>query len=130
MQVPRPQRPASSDRDEAPRVLRTAFLRAVEGLGLSRAAQSRLLGISEASVSRLAHGQRALSPDSKEGELALLFLRLFRSLDALVGGDTTRGRAWFQSPNVHLAGTPAELVQKIPGLVHVLEYVDAIRGKL
>jgi len=41
---------------------------------------------SEASVSRLQTG-RGLDPETKEGELALLFLRLYRSLDALVGGD-------------------------------------------
>ena len=62
-------------------------------------------------------------------ELAALFLRLFRSLDALVGGDETRSRAWMHAHNHHLNGTPAELVRSVSGLVHVVEYLDAMRGK-
>jgi hypothetical protein len=31
--------------------------------------------------------------------------------------------------NHHLNGTPAEMVRSVPGLVHVVEYLDAMRGK-
>jgi len=55
----------------------------VERLGLRGRHLAIIIGSSEASVSRMQHG-RGLDPESKEGELALLFLRLYRSLDALV----------------------------------------------
>jgi transcriptional regulator with XRE-family HTH domain len=110
-------------------VLTRATLRAAEKLGLSQRDLARLLGVSPASMSRLSRG-RAIDPFSKEGELALLFLRLFRSLDALVGGDEVAARAWFHARNLHLDGVPAELVAKVDGLVHAVEYLDAVRGRL
>ena len=116
--------------EEGARTLSHAFGRAAEEHGLPRSAQARLLGVSEASLSRLAHGARTIDPVSKEGELALLYLRAWRSLDALCGGDGAKSRAWMHARNEHLGGRPAELVRSVTGLVHVLEYLDAVRGKL
>jgi transcriptional regulator with XRE-family HTH domain len=109
-------------------VLTKALLRAADHLGLAQRDLARILGISQASVSRLP--RRPIEPSSKEGEIALLFLRLYRSLDALVGGDAEKGRAWFLARNEHVDGVPSTLVLTIPGLVHVVEYLDAMRGKL
>jgi hypothetical protein len=80
-------------------------------------------------VSRL-HGERGLEPATKEGELALLFLRLFRSLDALVGGDDAKARAWLHADNSHVRGVPAERIRTVEGLVDVVQYLDAMRGRL
>ena len=81
-------------------------------------------------MSRLAASGRGLPPDSKEGECALLLVRIFRAIDALLGGKEADVRAWFHAPNAHLGGIPAARVQTIEGLVHVAEYLDAMRGKL
>lgn len=110
-------------------VLATAVLRAAERLGLRNRQLAAVLGSSEASVSRLQHG-RGLDPDTKEGELALLFLRLFRSLDTLVGGDDARARLWLHAPNDHVNGVPAERIRTVEGLVDVVQYLDAMRGRL
>ena len=111
-------------------VLSKAFLRAAEKLGLAQKDQSRILGLSAASMSRLSRGERAIDVYSKEGELALLIVRMFRSLDALTGGDEVKARAWLHAKNEHLGGVPADLVGAIQGLVHVVEYLDAMRGRL
>ncbi len=121
-------RTAAAEKPEAGVVLSKALFRASRSAGLPQRAVARMLGLSEASVSRAARG-RPIEPDSKEGELALLFLRLFRSLDALVGGDAGQLRAWLHSDNHHLGGRPADLVQTAAGLVHVAEYLDALRGR-
>jgi transcriptional regulator with XRE-family HTH domain len=105
-------------------------LRAADLLGVSQKHLATVLGVSEASLSRLAKGLRQVEPNSKEGELALLFVRIFRSLDALVGGSPEKSRAWFHAENLHLNGVPAQLIQTVPGLVHVSEYLDAMRGNL
>lgn len=110
-------------------VLAKAAVRAADELGLSQADLARVLGTSAATVSRLRRAGE-LSPDSKEGELALLVIRAYRSLDALVGTDAAARRAWFSSANHHLGGVPAELVQRVEGLVRVVEYLDAMRGKV
>lgn len=90
---------------------------------------AEVLGTSEASVSRLSAG-RTIDPGSKEGELALLFLRLYRSLDALVGGDESRARAWLGAENEHVGGVPVERIRHVEGLVDVVQYLDALRGRL
>ena len=74
--------------------------------------------------------QRPLDPSAKEGELAILFIRMFRSLDALVGSDVDSARKWLHAENSHLAGVPARLIQTVTGLVDVVEYLDAMRGKV
>lgn len=114
---------------DAGEVLTKAVLRATERLALPRGELARVVGVSAASVSRLGRS-RVVDPDTKEGELALLLLRVFRSLDALVGGDEAALRAWFHAHNHHLGGVPAELVRSAAGLVHVAEYLDAMRGHL
>jgi hypothetical protein len=110
-------------------VLTAAVLAAADRLGLRARHLAEVIGTSEASVSRLRSG-RTLEPDSKEGELALLFIRLYRSLDALVGGDDSKARLWLHSANTHLGGVPAERMRRVEGLVDVVQYLDGMRGKL
>jgi hypothetical protein len=64
----------------------------------------------------------------KELEMALLFVRLYRSLDAIVGGDDAVAGAWLRNPNVALNGKPVELIQTLPGLMNVIYYLDARRA--
>jgi hypothetical protein len=110
-------------------VLAKAALSAARYLGLTNRELAQILGTSEASVSRL-HRQRALRQGSRESELAALFVRLYRSLDTLTGGDGAKARAWYEAPNRHLGGVPAERVSTVEGLVSVVQYLDAMRGKL
>jgi transcriptional regulator with XRE-family HTH domain len=111
-------------------VITKAFLRAVEFLEMSRSDVALLLGISEASLTRLFQGGRAIESPAKEGEIATYFLRLYRSLDTLFGGNRENSVKWFKSSNTHLGGVPIELVKSIGGLVEVTGYLDAMRGKV
>ncbi|NOY92302.1 MAG: DUF2384 domain-containing protein [Deltaproteobacteria bacterium] len=117
----------SSDSPDPAEVLTQALLRASALLGLREL--SHVLGLSEASVSRLGRSRR-LNLEAKETELGALLLRAFRSLDALVGGSESKARAWFWGDNHHLGGVPAELCQRAEGLVSVVHYLDAMRGTL
>jgi transcriptional regulator with XRE-family HTH domain len=110
-------------------VLTKAVLAAARRLGLTNRELAEILGTSEASVSRL-HRERALRRGSREAELAALFVRLFRSLDALTGGDEAKARAWYEAPNAHLGDVPAKRASSVEGLVNVVQYLDAMRGKL
>ena len=118
-------RPAADPRA----VLTKATLAAAERLDLRNRQLAAIIGTSEASVSRLSSG-RALDPETKEGELALMFLRLYRSLDALVGVDDDNSRTWLHSRNDHLGGIPADRIRTVEGLVDVVQYLDAMRGRL
>jgi hypothetical protein len=95
---------------------------------MSNRALARVLGVSEATVSRMGSGAYVLGPRDKPFELAVMFIRLFRSLDAIVGGDDQAARGWLTSENTALGGVPADLVQTLPGLVNVVAYLDARRA--
>src|SRR6476469_9445308 len=110
--------PAAPGPDSA-QVLAKAAVNAASRLGLRHKQLAEVIGTSEASVSRLRSG-RGLDPANKEGELALLFLRLFRSLDALVGGDDAKARDWLQTMNDHVGGVPADRIRTVEGLVDVI----------
>ena len=84
--------------------------------------------MSEATVSRLANGQKRLDPGSKPWQFAALFVRLFRSLDAIVGSDDTAARAWIRSDNKALGGVPLELIRDAAGLVRTVDYLDSARA--
>jgi hypothetical protein len=121
---------ASSVPDEAT-VVSKALLRAAEELGLTSTELAQIIGTSESTLSRVRNRKRGPIPlGSKEGELVLLFLRLFRSLDALVGGNATHAKAWLRAENHHVGGVPLLRMKKIEGLVDVVEYLDAMRGTI
>jgi transcriptional regulator with XRE-family HTH domain len=121
---------ASTAPDEAA-VVSKALLRAAEALGLSSAVLAEIIGTSESTLSRIRNRKRGPIPlGTKEGELALLFLRVFRSLDALVGGNEAHAQAWLHAENHHIGGTPLRRMKKIEGLVDVVEYLDAMRGTI
>ena len=115
----------------AEEVVAAALVHAARRLALSQNELAAVLGTSAASVSRTWNGERPVAPDSAEGRLALLFLRVFRSLDTLVGGDEDKARRWLDARNAHLGGQPPRaLLTSTPGLVRVAEYLDAMRGTL
>jgi len=92
---------------------------------------ANIIGISEPSVTRLYQGKKTLSPSSKEGELALLLLRIYRSLNAIVGNNHEKAYAWLNSSNQYFSNQhPIELIKTVAGLVEVANYLDAMRGKI
>ena len=111
-------------------VVGKAVVRAARALGLTNATLAPVLGVSEATVSRMAAGAYALVPGSKPYELALLVVRLFRSLDALMGGEEPSMRDWMSSFNLALDGVPGEQVRRVTGLVNAVAYVDSARARI
>jgi len=117
-------RPAVSDAA----VVTKAVLRAAALLDVSNKVLARVVGLSEASVSRMGSGAYRLTPGDKPFELGVLFVRLYRALDALVDGDEASARAWLTSSNEALGDAPIVLIQTVPGLVNTLAYLDARRA--
>ena len=123
-------RPVPGSEPKPAAVLAKALLRVGEAFALSQSEIAGILGTSAATVSRTFAGGRGIDPDSAEGRHALLLVRVFRSLDALVGGDGEKARLWLRADNRHLGARPLQLLGKTQGLVHVAEYLDAMRGTL
>lgn len=109
-------------------VVTKATVAAAERLGLSARGLAAVIGVSEASVSRMKRLEHHLEKGSKPFELALLLIRLFRSLDAITGGDEGVAKDWMRNPNTMLGGKPAEKIATVTGLTDVLAYLDARRA--
>ncbi|TCD47982.1 antitoxin Xre/MbcA/ParS toxin-binding domain-containing protein [Chlorobium sp. N1] len=110
-------------------VLSKAVVRSADHLEIPGSLLARIIGISPASASRLRAETYLLSESRKEWELAVLLVRLFRSLDAIAGGSRQTAREWMQADNRALGGKkPIELITTAQGLVNVVTYLDAQRG--
>lgn len=125
-------KPAANQQSPEPaEVLATATAETARRLGLGSSALARIIGVSQPTASRLLRGRYRLVPDSKPWELAAQFLRLYRSLSAIVGGEDELARAWLDSPNAAFAGQiPRDLIQRVDGLVHACDYLDAHRARV
>jgi transcriptional regulator with XRE-family HTH domain len=127
IRVPR----ASTDSKPEPRrVLTGAVLRASALLEITQSGLAQILGLSPSTVSRMANGTYTLDAQKKEWELGALFVRLFRSLDALIGSNDAAARGWLNGENHGLIGRPIDLIRSTEGLVRVVQYLDSARGRI
>ena len=120
-------RPAPEEARRA--VLSKAVVRAARLLGLTQTQVAETIGLSDATVSRMFGGKYLLDPSCKEWELGSLLVRVFRSLDSIVGSDD-KARQWLRSRNLALGERPLDLLPKAEGLIRVLHYLDAARGRI
>lgn len=105
-----------------------ATIRAADRLRIKNKALARIIGVSESTVTRMKQGDYPLEPGQKPFELAVLFVRLYRSLDAVIGGDDSVASEWLKNENTALSGKPLEMIQTISGLTNVIQYLDSRRA--
>ena len=100
---------------DSDQVVTRATLRAATRLGLPNKVVARVIGVSEATVSRMGTGAYVLKPNDK-------------SFDAITGGDEQVARGWLRNENTVLGGVPLVLIETVSGLVNVVGYLDARRA--
>lgn len=110
------------------RLLAKAAFNAANELGLTQRDLAEVIGVSAATVSRMKGGAYPL--EGKPAELALCLIRVFRSLDAIAGGDPDTIKGWIKNPNSDLHGVPKQMMAGAAGLVGVMNYLDAARAPL
>ena len=123
-----PTKPRQVSAADQAAVVTKATLRAASQLRLTNKALANVIGVSEATVSRMRSEDYTLQLGQKPFELALLFVRLYRSLDAIVGGDDAVASTWLKNRNAVLDAEPIALIQTVPGLMNVIQYLDARRA--
>lgn len=128
--MPRPvhNKAETEPRTDEGQVLTKAVIRAAAFLDIPGSQLAKILGVSESSVSRMKAGEFVIQRDTKQFEIALTFVRLFRSLDAITGSDDRSSRSWMHNENRDLRGRPIDLIVTIRGLFATADYVDAHRA--
>lgn len=96
-------------------------------LGLSNEIVGQIIGADPATVSRM---QKKMDmKQNKVYESAVLIIRVYRSLYAILGGSTDAMQHWLNTKNLDFdQRTPLDKMKTIVGLVNVVEYLDAMRG--
>ena len=110
-------------------VLAKALLNASSQLGLQQSEVAAVIGSHRTAISRLKKTP-SLDPNSKQGELALLLIRLARALFALTGGDADWIKHFMKTHNKVTGGIPCKQITSVTGLIRVLQFVDGVRGKV
>jgi len=105
-------------------VLSNAVITAAAKFNISHSVLSKILGLSPSNITRLCNGQRQLDQSREEWELALLFVRIFHSLDSLIGNEQSI-RLWLNSENQALCERPLNLIVHADGLIRVVNYLDS-----
>lgn len=90
---------------------------------------SEIIGVHRNTL-RNALNKKSIETKSKEGECSLLLIRIYRSLFALNGGNVDAMSHWLRTNNRHIQGIPLETMKTVLGLSKVVNYLDAIRGKI
>lgn len=120
--------PESKPEPDRASVVTRAAVRAADRLQIKNTVLARIVGVSEPTVSRMRKGGYVLEPGQKPFELAVLFIRFYRSLDAIVGGSDAVAADWIRNGNTVLGVAPVELIQTVAGLADAIAYLDARRA--
>lgn len=113
------------DSHRAAAAVSKAVLRTSEYLGLKQKEFAHIVGVSPTKASHLWASEYQLNPSIKsEWENSILLIRLFTSLDAILG-EREAARTWLRGENTALGDSPFNLIQSVEGLVHVINYLDA-----
>ncbi|PLA73686.1 XRE family transcriptional regulator [Hydrogenovibrio sp. SC-1] len=108
-------------------VVAKALINLKEELRLSSESVGQIIGADASTVFRI--GKNMDMKENKVFEGALLLIRVYRSLFALLGGDKAAMIHWLTTANKDFAEQrPIEHIKSLVGLVEVVQYLDAMRG--
>jgi len=108
-------------------VVAKALIRLKEELGLTNSIIGEIIGADASTISRII--KNSDMKDNKTLELALLLIRVYRSLYAMLGGSQKAMNHWLRTANFDFNNeSPLSKMKTVTGLVEVIEYLDAMRG--
>lgn len=108
-------------------VVAKALIHLKETLLLSSETIGQIIGADASTISRI--GKNLDMKENKVFEGAVLLIRVYRSLFALLGGDKAAMIHWLTTPNLDFnQRPPIDCMKSLVGLVEVVQYLDAMRG--
>lgn len=114
---------------ERARVLTKAVVNTANYLGIPQEKLADILGVSDSTVDGLYKESYRLAPEKAEWEYAVLLVRMYRSLDSIVGGSADDAKKWLVSENGAFEGRrPVELMVNAEGMARVVSYLDSYRA--
>lgn len=120
---------AAAQASDRSRVLSRAVIEAAKRMKIGPTDLGLILGFSQPTASRLLHEKFFIPESSKEWELSAHFVRLYRSLASMIGGDDTLAERWIKSPNKAFnQQIPLDYIKRVDGLIHACNYLDAHRA--
>lgn len=115
--------------DVAPSVLIKVVLRMQKAYGIVDLEMAEILGINATDLRLLAGGGGLPTLGTPLLGRASLFVRAVAALEAVVGGDLGRARAWLQAANLDMGGaSPLDLLRTAGGALEVLAYLETVLG--
>ena len=117
----------SNHPEAAEEVVAKALVNTKNELELSNEVVGNIIGVNASTMSRIVKNGQI--KNAKTLEASLLLIRVYRSLYAILGGSREAMRHWLTTQNSHLNGTPILQLQEMVGLVNVVQYLDAMRGR-
>ena len=110
-------------------VLAKSLPNTADQLGLKEAQLASIIGVNCDFISNL-KANPELDPATKQGELAILLIEIYRAVYVLSGRDSEWIHYFMNSYNDATKGVPIEQIQTISGLNKVLHFVDSVRAKM
>lgn len=93
-------------------------------MGLTDGQAAQALGLTERQINLLHSGRRYLRAESKAGEIALMIVRIYRAVDALVGSDEATRRRWMANHHQELQCSPQQTITTVVALVNTLDCLE------
>ena len=107
-----------------------AFVEAGRELGLTLTQMAAIIGVSSSTMKNYSRGAATIA-STKDQELSLGFIRVYRALFAILGGNQEQMRYWMKTPNRHFNNqVPTDLAGNYQGLAELNVYLDAMRGRV
>ena len=115
--------------DGTPSVLIRVALRMQGAYGIGDPEMAEILGITPADLRLIADGGDPHRVGTPVLERAAVLVRAVGALEAVVGGNTGRARAWLLAANLDMGGArPLDLLRTAGGASEVLAYLVAVLG--
>ncbi len=109
-------------------LLSKALKNSAELLGLNQNDIAAMLKISPSALSKSLN--RGIDPEKLQGRYALLIIKVYRSLNQLLGGNKEQMAKWIRAKLKPFSKSPLEMMSSEIEIVYLNDYLDSMKAKI